>query len=78
MNKDEILELYRNLAITNAEEFWEYTILEHIADNFENNRLKELNITKEKIYNMIDNIMANDKLWEEIDYAIENAISEEC
>ena len=44
---------------------------------WEEKNIESLNITEEKIDNMVKNIMENDGLWQEIDYAVENAIEEE-
>ena len=68
--------MYNNLEITNGEDFWKFIILEHLI-NFEEKNIESLNITEEKIDNMVRNIMENDQLWSEIDYALENAIEEE-
>lgn len=76
MNMENLENMYNNLEITNGEDFWKVVILEHLI-NFEEKNIESLNITEEKIDNMVSNIMANDGLWQEIDYAIENAIEEE-
>lgn len=69
--------MYNNLKITNGEGFWKVVILEHLINNFEERDIESLNITEEKIDNMVRNIIENDQLWGEIDYAVENAIEEE-
>lgn len=76
MNIENLENMYNNLEITNGEDFWKIVILEHLI-NFEEKNIESLNITEEKIDNMVSNIMANDNLWQEIDYAVENAIEEE-
>lgn len=68
--------MYNNLEITNGEDFWKLVILEHLI-NFEEKNIESLNITEEKIDNMVSNIMANDNLWDEIDCAVADAIEEE-
>lgn len=68
--------MYNNLEITNGEDFWKFVILEHLI-NFEEKNIESLNITEEKIDNMVSNIMANDNLWDEIDCAVKDAIEEE-
>lgn len=77
MNVENLENMYNNLAITNVEGFWKVVILEHLINNFEGRDIESLNITKEKIDNMIRDIMINDDLWGEIDYAVENAIDKE-
>lgn len=77
MNMENLENMYNNLEITNGEDFWKFVILEHLINNFEKKDVESLNITEEKIENMVYNIMENDGLWQEIDYAVENAIEEE-
>lgn len=77
MNMENLENMYNNLKITNGEGFWKVVILEHLINNFEERDIESLNITKEKIDNMVRNIIENDQLWGEIDYAVENAIEEE-
>lgn len=77
MNIENLENMYDNLTITNGEDFWKVIILEHLINNFEEKNIESLNITEEKIDNMVKNIMGNDGLWQEIDYAVENAIEEE-
>lgn len=77
MNMEILKNMYDNLTITNGEDFWKVIILEHLINNFEEKNIESLNITEEKIDNMVKNIMENDGLWQEIDYAVENAIEEE-
>lgn len=76
MNREELENMYNNLEITNGEDFWKFVILEHLI-NFEEKNIESLNITEEKIDNMVSNIMANDNLWDEIDCAVADAIEEE-
>lgn len=77
MNIEELEDMYNDFIITNGQDYWKYTILEHLINNFEEKNINKLNITEEKIDNMVNNIMENDNLWQEIDYAIEDAIEEE-
>lgn len=76
MNMENLENMYNNLELTNGEDFWKLVILEHLI-NFEEKNIESLNITEEKIDNMVSNIMANDNLWQEIDYAVADAIEEE-
>lgn len=76
MNMENLENMYNNLGITNRD-FWKFTILKHLINNFEEKDIESLNITEEKIDNMVRNIMENDQLYSEIDYALENAIEEE-
>lgn len=76
MNIENLENMYNNLEITNGEDFWKIVILEHLI-NFEEKNIESLNITEEKIDNMVSNIMANDNLWDEIDCAVADAIEEE-
>lgn len=77
MNIENLENMYNNLEITNGEDFWKVIILQHLINNFEEKDVESLNITEEKIENMVYNIMENDELWQEIDYAVESAIEEE-
>lgn len=77
MNIENLENMYNNLEITNGEDFWKCVILEHLINNFEEKNIESLNITEEKIDNMVSNIMANDDLWDEIDCAVADAIEEE-
>lgn len=76
MNMENLENMYNNLELTNGEDFWKLVILEHLI-NFEEKNIESLNITEEKIDNMVSNIMANDGLWQEIDCAVADAIEEE-
>lgn len=80
---EELEKMYNDLVITNGEDYWRLIILEYLINNqdllkeaFEERDIHNLNITEEKINNMVYNIMENDNLWQEIDYALENAIEE--
>ena len=77
MNIKKLKNMYNNLVITNGEEYWKMIVMEHLINNFEEKNSNISNITEEKIDNMVSNIMANDNLWEEIDFATANAIKEE-
>lgn len=76
MSYEELEKMYNDLVITNGEDYWRLIILEHLINNFEGKDIHNLDITEEKINNMVYNVMENDNLWQEIDYAIENAIEE--
>lgn len=73
MNREELEELYNEFVIRNGDDYWKYVIIEHLLMKEE----EEIGITEEQIEEMADNIMFNDNLWQEIDYAVENAIEEE-
>ena len=73
MNREELEELYNEFVINNGNDYWKYVIIEHLLMKEE----EEIGITEEQIEEMADNIMFNDNLWQEIDYAVENAIEEE-
>ena len=77
MNIKKLKNMYDNLVITNGEEYWKMIVMEYLINNFEEKNSNISNITEEKIYNIVDNIMSNDNLWEEIDFATANAIKEE-
>lgn len=73
MNREELEELYNEFVINNGDDYWKYVIIEHLLMKEE----EEIGITEEQINEMADSIMLNDNLWQEIDYAVENAIEEE-
>lgn len=73
MNREELEELYNEFVIRNGNDYWKYVIIEHLLMKEE----EEIGITEEQINEMADSIMFNDNLWQEIDYAVENAIEEE-
>ena len=73
MNREELEELYNEFVIRNGNDYWKYVIIEHLLMKEE----EEIGITEEQINEMADSIMLNDNLWQEIDYAVENAIEEE-
>ena len=73
MNMENLENMYNNLELTNGEDFWKFVILEHLI-NFEEKNIESLNITEEKIDNMVSNIMENDGLWQEIDKVEENEL----
>lgn len=73
MNREELEELYNEFVIRNGNDYWKYVIIERLLMKEE----EEIGITEEQINEMADSIMLNDNLWQEIDYAVENAIEEE-
>lgn len=73
MNREELEELYNEFVVRNGNDYWKYVIIEHLLMKEE----EEIGITEEQINEMADSIMLNDNLWQEIDYAVENAIEEE-
>lgn len=73
MNREELEELYNEFVISNGDDYWKYVIIEHLLMKEE----EEIGITEEQINEMADSIMFNDNLWQEIYYAVENAIEEE-
>lgn len=77
MNIQDLRNMYDNLVTTNGEDYWKLVILEHLINNFEEKNINNLNITEEKINNMVYNIMGDDNLWQEIDYTIEYVIEKE-
>ena len=77
MNIEDLRNMYDNLVITNGEDYWKLIILEHLINKFEEKDINNLNITEEKINNMVYNIMEDDNLWQEIDYTIEDVIEKE-
>ena len=76
INYKELEKMYNDLVITNGEDYWRLIILEHLINNFEERDIYNLNITEEKINNMVYNIMEDDNLWQEIDYTTEDVIEE--
>lgn len=77
MNIEDLRNMYDNLVITKGEDYWKLIILEHLINNFEEKDINNLNITEEKINNMVYNIMEDDNLWQEIDYTTEDVIEKE-
>lgn len=77
MNIEDLINMYDNLVITDGEDYWKLVILERLINNFEEKNINNLNITEEKINNMVYNIMEDDNLWQEIDYTIEDVIEKE-
>lgn len=73
MNREELEELYNEFVIRNGNDYWKCVIIERLLMKEE----EEIGITEEQINEMADSIMLNDNLWQEIDYAVENAIEEE-
>lgn len=77
MNIEDLRNMYDNLVITKGEDYWKLIILEHLINKFEEKDINNLNITEEKINNMVYNIMEDDNLWQEIDYTTEDVIEKE-
>ena len=77
MNIEDLRNMYDNLVITNGADYWKLIILEHLINKFEEKDINNLNITEEKINNMVYNIMEDDNLWQEIDYTTEDVIEKE-
>ena len=77
MSYEELEEIVQNLEIKNGRDFWKSYILDELMSMCENKDFELSFVTKESIEKMIDNILANDSLFTEIDYAILNAIEEE-
>ena len=76
MNIEDLRNMYDNLVITDGKDYWKLIILEHLINKFEEKDINNLNITEEKINNMVYNIMEDDNLWQEIDYTTEDVIEE--
>lgn len=77
MSYEELQEMYEDSVITNGREFWKYYIIENLLCMYENRDFSISTITEDKIEKMIDNILANENLFTEIDYAVIKAIEEE-
>lgn len=76
MDIEELRDMYNNFIIATGEDYWKYIILEHLLNNFGEEEINNLHLTEDKINDMAYNIMINDRLWKEIDYAIEDEITE--
>lgn len=77
MSYEELEDMVQNLEIKNGRDFWKSFILDELMSMCENKDFELSFVTKESIEKMIDNILANDVLFTEIDYAVLGAIEEE-
>jgi uncharacterized protein YheU (UPF0270 family) len=73
-NLEDLNKIYRKFKIKNGSDYWKLVIIEHIINNENNN--KDFKITEETLNNMVEEIMADDGLWQEIDYSVQNVISD--
>lgn len=70
---EEIEEMNDNIIVSSTD-YWKNILLETIINFIECGR--DIKITKKQIDNIIEDLFNDDKLWEEIDFAVINAINE--
>lgn len=70
---EEIKEMNYNIIVSPTD-YWKNVLLETIINFTECG--KDIKITKKQIDNIIEDLFNDDKLWEEIDFALINAINE--
>lgn len=70
---EEIEEMNYNIIVSSTD-YWKNVLLETIINFIECG--KDIKITKKQIDNIIEDLFNDDKLWEEIDFALINAINE--
>lgn len=70
---EEIEEMNYNIIVSSTD-YWKNILLETIINFIECGR--DIKITKKQIDNIIEDLFNDDKLWEEIDFAVINAINE--
>lgn len=70
---EEIEEINYNIIVSSTD-YWKNVLLETIINFIECGR--DIKITKKQIDNIIEDLFNDDKLWEEIDFAVINAINE--
>lgn len=68
LNYDDIQNELKKIENVNGFDYWKFTILEHIENTMECGN--KYNITKNDLQNIVENIFANDEMWESIDFAI--------
>lgn len=69
---EEIEEMNYNIIVSSTD-YWKNVLLETIINFIECGR--DIKITKKQIDNIIEDLFNDDKLWEEIDFAVINAIN---
>ena len=70
LNKEKMEEILENeLKEVDGRKFWKTLLIEQIINNDET----EYNLTESELDNAVENLMANDYMWQEID----NALGEE-
>ena len=77
MSYEELEDMVQNLEIKNGRDFWKSYILDELMAMYENKDFELSLVTEEKIEKMIDNILADDYLFTQIDYGILEAIEKE-
>ena len=77
MSYEELEDMVQNLEIKNGRDFWKSYILDELMAMAENKDFELSLVTEEKIEKMIDNILADDYLFTQIDYGILEAIEKE-
>lgn len=70
---EEIEEMNYNIIVSSTD-YWKNVLLGTIINFIECG--KDIKITKKQIDNIIEDLFNDDKLWEEIDFALINAINE--
>ena len=77
MSYEELEDMVQNIEIKNGRDFWKSYILDELMAMAENKDFELSLVTEEKIEKMIDNILADDYLFTQIDYGILEAIEKE-
>ena len=77
MSYEELEDMVQNLEIKNGRDFWKSYILDELMAMAETKDFELSFVTEEKIEKMIDNILADDYLFTQIDYGILEAIEKE-
>ena len=65
--------MFIKFKIKNGADYWKMVIIEHLLCNEDFNNFK---ITENTLNEMAENVLDDDRLWQEIDYTIQNIISD--
>lgn len=70
MNWNELCNYYSTFEVKGGISYWTQLIIEYILDNFTIEQINNMKLTKEKIDKIALEVIDDDALWKEIDYAI--------
>ena len=74
-NIEQLNEIFDKFEVKNGADFWKMLIIEHLLCD-ETCDLEDFTIEEEALNDMAETIMEDDGLWQEIDYTIQNIISD--
>ena len=66
--------VYDYFIIKKRSDYWAELIIEYILQNFTKEQIDNMQLTYKKIDNIVTEILCDDSMWKEIDYAIADIV----